>query len=762
MPRGENILDRIVQKFKNFYYFFEDKWYNMLDKIEPKIPVYKIIDPIDNVIPSFVLFLLVLFFIIILLGYFIQFTSPFELTFTVYDSTDNTLLSGVAINGFVNDQEITVITANDGKAISEVQGLGKNIYALFFGMLFGRRDDFEGYINAKKTGYESEQLQLESGVLEKEIFLQPIPIDPPVVYGSVTVRLIDSSNNSLIKDNDQAYIKFSCKNSSVSKTVNDSADGARDGLVKLNETNCDFLIEEAGAAGYEKNNSSRNPSPDSTIDIILDKIPTKEGTAIIFVSEKGSNESKPISGLRVNFSGEGFNETAMTVSNGFATKTLEEGTYTITINDPENNYYPLTSDNNVKIQISVGKTTEASIELELIPEDKKRKAFIKIVDNDGPVPGATVNFYIARTDGNIFLGYESDGTPIPQIFSGTTDSNGLLEAKQFSVEHVGRVIGVIKKQGYNTKIFVPTLIDYNNSSYEIIEVRKTTETNSSKALVSVTVGENNALIPGIKTFLWQEIIEREFTFVGLVDTKDTNSAGMSFYNALTPGKFFARANYRTTIADSNKQIVSEGETGFFNIHINTNVAKIEIVLKNFNNKQIIPSQSQAIVKLYETRNNILIFKENMIFSQDSFSSNYVGLEESFFITVSLNGFREDFLEINNGALVKGTNKFYVYLIRGLDRTPCLSCDYNNGYECLVNENEEFVCVKPFDNGREICNDDTNCEDERNPICPDGKFVWNQDQNGLECAVECNGSWAKYDNIFVCYQKNFPHSPDGRA
>ncbi|MDD3083798.1 MAG: hypothetical protein PHP82_02135, partial [Candidatus ainarchaeum sp.] len=42
------------------------------------------------------------------------------------------------------------------------------------------------------------------------------------------------------------------------------------------------------------------------------------------------------------------------------------------------------------------------------------------------------------------------------------------------------------------------------------------------------------------------------------------------------------------------------------------------------------------------------------------------------------------------------------------------------------------------------------------------FVWNQDQNGLECAVECNGSWAKYDNIFVCYQKNFPHSPDGRA
>ena len=52
-------------KLKSAYYFLEDKWYSLLDKIDKHAPIYKVIDPIDRVIPSFVLFLLVILFLLI-------------------------------------------------------------------------------------------------------------------------------------------------------------------------------------------------------------------------------------------------------------------------------------------------------------------------------------------------------------------------------------------------------------------------------------------------------------------------------------------------------------------------------------------------------------------------------------------------------------------------------------------------------------------------------------------------------------------------
>src|SRR3989338_2372048 len=48
-----------------FYYSLEDGWYNFLDGLNQVIPVYKIIDPIDQVIPSFALFLLLLLLLLV-------------------------------------------------------------------------------------------------------------------------------------------------------------------------------------------------------------------------------------------------------------------------------------------------------------------------------------------------------------------------------------------------------------------------------------------------------------------------------------------------------------------------------------------------------------------------------------------------------------------------------------------------------------------------------------------------------------------------
>ena len=57
---------------KELYYKGEEKWYAFWDKINEHLPVYKIIDKIDAIAPSFLLFLILLLFII-LSGLFILF-----------------------------------------------------------------------------------------------------------------------------------------------------------------------------------------------------------------------------------------------------------------------------------------------------------------------------------------------------------------------------------------------------------------------------------------------------------------------------------------------------------------------------------------------------------------------------------------------------------------------------------------------------------------------------------------------------------------
>ena len=65
----------------------EDRWYNALDRLDEHIPVYKIVDRVDAVVPSFALFLvlIVLILIILLLAFLntLNFGANVEVTVSV-------------------------------------------------------------------------------------------------------------------------------------------------------------------------------------------------------------------------------------------------------------------------------------------------------------------------------------------------------------------------------------------------------------------------------------------------------------------------------------------------------------------------------------------------------------------------------------------------------------------------------------------------------------------------------------------------------
>ena len=90
--------------FVGLYSSLEDTWYNMLDKIGRVFPIYKVVDPIDEVIPSFLLFILVVILLVAGGVYFLFFagstitppdTGAYNVSLTIKDS--NSIIVGALV-----------------------------------------------------------------------------------------------------------------------------------------------------------------------------------------------------------------------------------------------------------------------------------------------------------------------------------------------------------------------------------------------------------------------------------------------------------------------------------------------------------------------------------------------------------------------------------------------------------------------------------------------------------------------------------------
>ncbi len=114
---------------RDFYFFFEDRYYAALDKINKFIPVHKIIDPIDRVFPSFVLLLLLLLALLLLFffpwGGIIFPQENGTLVLTVIEKDPDEKVSGQAVKITVNEAgPLEKTTDKDGKIVLENYPLG--------------------------------------------------------------------------------------------------------------------------------------------------------------------------------------------------------------------------------------------------------------------------------------------------------------------------------------------------------------------------------------------------------------------------------------------------------------------------------------------------------------------------------------------------------------------------------------------------------------------------------------------------------------
>ncbi len=695
--------------FKNIYYFFEDKWYAVLDKINSKIPVYKLIDPIDQVVPSFILFLLLLLFVLVLVGYVAQFSSNYEVTISMLDSESKDGINGVKIFGKIGPSEelFNKVTDSEGKAKVSFAGYNQNLYQLVGDFITGTKFEVDLNISADKNGYESlinKKVTLKSNEVSL-LLSKRVMLEAPNYKDQEKVELIDSSTQLKIVDTTGvAYVKFNCNNKNVTtQTVDDNADGALDGVFTLNKEKCEFVVVEAAAPGYVTDSvSKRIPiNQEGNYKLSLAKSPADNpnGRAKITLFEMDGTIKKAVVGVKVTLSGNGNSTFLPTDASGIADFSILPGTYTITINDL--NFYEVKPTDNYTVTVTKGDTNTISITLRrLLPQDQRR-VYLKVIDsNSSPVQGAKVELILLNRDANNnYSGVSSSGnTAYNSGSSGLTDSNGLYKNESFSLESDGLVVAVIHKDGYLYKAVKPNLYKLTDGP-ETVFIVEADSTNSGSAKVVVQARDGNRALYKAKAFVYYDLVIGGTTIKSIQLEKDgkyTDASGIAWYKDLIAGQehnYSAKAYFDgTNSAMTNTQNFDVNQFTTFRIFMDLNVSYIEVEL--FDAETGTRISTSATVSVYVASDSSfsqLVFTQNLtaydgVYKSPSSSNTAYEKNQRIKIVTKVSGYVDNWIEKDGSIspLNKGANKFRIRMYP----TSMATGDVNIFFNDIYNESDD--------------------------------------------------------------------------
>lgn len=179
---------------KELYAQGEEAYYAFLDRINETVPIYKIIDPIDNVVPSFALLLgiIALVFLLLISGLVLPLLMPGvgTLKISVLDEGGTPIYR--ADVKFDVDGKLTEAESDyDGLAVLENVVLGQTVS-----------------VTVSKAGYLTESREIE--ITEVPVQLREITLsEESTGYLTKTIRLVDSAGAAVL---DSFVLEFSCSN----------------------------------------------------------------------------------------------------------------------------------------------------------------------------------------------------------------------------------------------------------------------------------------------------------------------------------------------------------------------------------------------------------------------------------------------------------------------------------------------------------------------------------------------------------------------
>ncbi len=176
----------VLQSIKDLYYHLEDKYYDLIDRISTHVPIYKVTDAIDKVVPSFALLLLV---IAVLIGYaLISFTPaimPKKAEISVLVEYRDRYgakhpLEGASVTIINGELSTTIDTNEDGMLSTQYFAKIGNVIS----------------ISIAKDGFKPKPYSTELEV-DSEIERIHVVLDEIIKFKDVRFRLVDEDGNPI-------------------------------------------------------------------------------------------------------------------------------------------------------------------------------------------------------------------------------------------------------------------------------------------------------------------------------------------------------------------------------------------------------------------------------------------------------------------------------------------------------------------------------------------------------------------------------------
>jgi len=444
---SNNIMDSI----KSFYFSLEDKYYSLMDKLNEKIPVYKVIDPIDKVVPSF-LVLICLLLLLFLGGLMLIFSflgSSNIANFVVVSDSGNPL-EAVEVDLIFEDGSSETVTTDVFGEFS----LAVNSAKVLVEISFGDYDDYSDEIEVDFENINEVVLSKKRAVVKEKV---------------LEIKKRDGSALS------GTSIRFSCSgNGAPPSTIRNAGSTER---VMVSES-CGILSAVVTLVGYDE--ARRTLSGPKTI-IFMD------AQTIIFSNLKGSlkvtvvdaDSGDELSGVEVNlFKGNSSKGKGQTDSLGKYTFEVEPGDYFVRAKDLSTPVGYSDSESAI-LQVDVDDVKEITIELTKIELSEIMQIIVQFVDADTEegIENAQVQFF---KDGVLDETVLSDEEGKAVYYNASADSEYSL---------------VVTSESYILKTVLDLpLISVSSSEAEVIELTKAEPPESfSNILVTVKSYQGNEI-----------------------------------------------------------------------------------------------------------------------------------------------------------------------------------------------------------------------------------------------------------------------------
>jgi len=370
-------LDSIAESVKSVYQGLEDAYYGILDQIDEKIPVYSIIEPIDKVVPSFALFLvLAVLLVVVLLTLLVALILPSTATLhlNVVD-VDGEAIEAVTLSYELDGKDMEGITDSDGKF--DITGMALDTRLL---------------IEATKDGYvgESDTFDLDSAEVTGTLTLD----EEGALFVTKTIRLVDEFGQAVAGS---FTLSFQCQNLYVNPPSDVSLYPSDYGVARVDvPTNCEELrVSVRDAERYSDLPFVIVGTEDFSI--TLQELDLEEGT--ITVSVYSNNEL--VDDVQVELYR--YNDLAAnpdigpidykTTSGGMVIFSKTPGDYLVKAYDPQGRYAEKSSG---KIDLGSGGAEEVSLSL---VENIIGQIKVQIVDTDSGEPLGDARVKLKYPDG---------------------------------------------------------------------------------------------------------------------------------------------------------------------------------------------------------------------------------------------------------------------------------------------------------------------------------------------------------------------------